>query len=88
MIKNATIYNPSFWICLFCSIALLVGGFFMPPAGQIDGSVLTGVGELFGFATLGVVLFAMKKGVDARIKHGKTEFTVGDLNDKDNTEQL
>ena len=35
-------YNKTipFWICLICSIGLLVGGFFMPPKGEIDGSVL------------------------------------------------
>ena len=41
-----------FWICLIVSIGLIVAGFCVPPMGIIDGSVLTAVGILFGFATL------------------------------------
>ena len=35
-----------FYFNLFISIALIVGGFLLPPMGIIDGSVLTAVGEL------------------------------------------
>ena len=52
----------------------------MPPHGEIDGSVLTACGILFGFATLEVVHIAIRKGVDAKVRHGQTELTVGDLN--------
>ena len=41
-----------FWVCLISTIALLVGGFIVPPTGVVDGSVLTSVAVLFGFATL------------------------------------
>lgn len=41
-----------FWICLIVSIGLIVSGFCVPPTGIIDGTVLTAVGILFGFATL------------------------------------
>ena len=41
-----------FWICLIVSIGLIVAGFCVPPMGIIDGSVLTAVGILFGFASL------------------------------------
>ena len=44
-----------FFICLVISIVLFIGGFFCPPMGQIDGSVLTAGGILFGFAALGVL---------------------------------
>ena len=40
--------------CLLTSIALIVGGFFVPPMGVIDGSVIQSVGELLAFATLGM----------------------------------
>lgn len=72
--------NPAFWVCLSISIALVVAGFLVPPTGKIDGSVLTAVGELFGFATLEVVLIAIRKGVDATLRHGKTEVAIGDMN--------
>lgn len=80
IVKNATIRNTAFWVCLAMSIALIVGGFFVPPMAEIHGSVLTACGILFGFATLEVVHVAIRKGVDARVRHGKTELTVGDLN--------
>ena len=80
IVKSATMRNPAFWVCLSISIALVVGGFLVPPTGEIDGSVLTAVGELFGFATLEVVLIAIRKGVDATLRHGKTEVAIGDMN--------
>ena len=78
--KSATVKNPAFWVCLSLSIALIVAGFCVPPHGEIDGSVLTACGILFAFATLETVHIAIKKGVDAKVKHGNTELTVGDLN--------
>lgn len=82
VVKSATMRNPAFWVCLAISIALVVAGFLVPPTGKIDGSILTAVGELFGFATLEVVYIAIKKGVDASIRHGKTEVAIGDLDKK------
>lgn len=80
-IKQATLRNVPFWVCLGFSIALLVAGFLTPPLAKIDGSILTGVGELFGFAALWTVWHAILKGVDAKVQHGKTSVTVGNLND-------
>ena len=82
IVEKSTIKNPAFWVCLGVSIVLLVAGFLTPPMAKIDGSVLTGTGVLFGFATLEVVLIAIRKGVDARVRHGKTELTVGDIDKK------
>lgn len=42
----------TFYILLFVSICLIVGGFFCPPLGIIDGSVLTAVGELLLFGVI------------------------------------
>lgn len=81
IVKKKTIKNPAFWICLVVSIALIVGGFFTPPMAEISGSVLTAVGELFGFATLGIVAHAIDQGYDAKVRHGNTELTIGDLED-------
>ena len=41
-----------FWIAFIVSICLIVGGFFAPPLGVIDGSVLTGTGILSAFVEL------------------------------------
>lgn len=65
----------AFWICLIFSIGLILGSFFVPPMGVVDGSILASVGELFGFATLATVIEAIKKGSDVTISHGST--TVG-----------
>lgn len=43
----------AFWVCLIVSVGLFIGGFFVPPMGVIDGSVLKAVGILFGFGALG-----------------------------------
>jgi len=55
MKKNFKFHSVAFWACLATSIALIVGGFFVPPLGVIDGSVITAVGELLGFATIAMI---------------------------------
>ena len=45
--------TTSFWVCLIVSLCLFIGGFFIPPMGVIDGSVLKAVGMLLGFGALG-----------------------------------
>lgn len=69
-----------FWVCLIVSLVLIIFGFVVPPMGTIDPSVLTAVGEIFGFATLGVVADAIKEGYDAKIKKGEMEINI--TNDK------
>lgn len=77
--KKASFKNPAFWVCLIASIILLTAGFLTPPMAKIDGSVLSGVGELLGFSTIEVFVIAMKKGLDAKLTHGKTSVVVGDI---------
>jgi hypothetical protein len=55
---------------------LIALGFLVPPVGDIHPSILTAVGELFGFATLAVVADAIKFGYDAKITHGNTTVEV------------
>lgn len=69
-----------FWVCLIVSLVLIVLGFVVPPIGTIDPSILTAVGEIFGFATLGVVADAIKEGYDAKVKKGEMEINI--TNDK------
>lgn len=79
IVSNATVRNPVFWVSFLLCAGLLIAGFLVPPTGSIDGSVLTGVGELFAFPTLWTVWHGIDKGIDARLKHGNTEVTIGDL---------
>ena len=66
----------TFGICLFVSIALIVGGFFVPPTGVIDGSVLTAVGELIVFPAIAFGFRAIELGYDMKINHGSTSIEV------------
>lgn len=61
-----------FAICLAVAIGLVVAGFFVPPTGKIDGSVLTAVGELFAFASLAVGAHAVELGYDLKLSKGDT----------------
>ena len=65
-----------FFVCLIISIGLFIGGFFVPPMGVIDGSLLTAGGLLLGFAVVAVGAQALQDGRNATIKHGETEIQI------------
>lgn len=69
-----------FWIFLGISAALIIGSFFVPPMGIIDPSILQGVGELQGFAALGVGFECIFAGMSVTLKKGDTHISVS--NDK------
>ena len=71
-----------FYVCLAMAVLLFVGGFFCPPLGVIDGSVLTAAGILLGFAALGVAGQNLANGKDVIFHHGQTEITIGDDDEK------
>lgn len=59
------------------SIGLLVGGFFCPPMGVIDGSVLAAAGIMFAFSALWVAAYTINvKGGTASVKAGQTEVSI------------
>ena len=66
------------------SIALFIGGFFVPPMGEIDGSVISATGILLGFATLyklpEIITAVQDKTLE--IKHGNTSLTIRDEDEK------
>ena len=63
-----------FWICLIVSIGLMVAGFCVPPTGIIDGSVLTAIGILFGFASLAQIPIIIE--VAGYVKMTKGDMTI------------
>lgn len=67
-----------FFVCLAVSIGLFVGGFFCPPMGVIDGSLLKAAGILFGFAALAVAGQNLANGKEVTIRHDDTEVEIGD----------
>ena len=71
-----------FFICLTISILMFIGGFFCPPMGVIDGSVLTAGGILFGFSALGIFGQNIALNKNIVFKKGDTEISVGDEGDK------
>ena len=70
-----------FYVCLAFALMMFIGGFFCPPMGVIDGSVLKAGGILLGFATLAVAGQNLANGKDVTFHHGDTEVTIGDEED-------
>ena len=66
----------TFIVCFFVSVGLIVGGFFVPPMGVIDGSVLTAVGELLLFPTLLYGYRAIEMGLRVKFQRGETSVEV------------
>lgn len=79
-IEKYIAHNTWFFIFSVVAIGLLIASFIVPPTGVIDPSVLAATGEIFAFATLGTVIKAIDKGVDAKVQKGDTTLVVGDLN--------
>lgn len=80
----------TFYTTLIISIMLIVGGFFVPPLGIIDGSVLTAVGLLLMFAVLAQVpgiLQAVRDGERIKLSKGDFSAEVSRLKDNEICEQ-
>lgn len=77
-------------ICLTAiSIGLLVGGFFCPPMGVIDGSVLQATGILLAFAALWVVAHAInERGAHATYEKGDTRIEIDTTEDDDENDDM
>ena len=60
----------AFTLAFFTSVVLMVGGFFTPPKGVIDGSVLTASGELLLFPTLLYAFRALELGYKIKFSKG------------------
>jgi len=73
---------------LLIGAALCVTGFFMPPKGVIDGSVLKAMGELLGGT--GILMCwssidrAIDKGIDTKVTHRDTQI---EIKNPDNEQQ-
>lgn len=78
MEKQQHVDKYVFFICLAVSVALFVGGFFCPPMGVIDGSVLKAGGILFGFAALAVAGQNLANGSTVTFRKDDTELTIGE----------
>ena len=88
IVRDFLLRDAYFYIFSAIAIALLIASFLVPPLGVISPSVLEGVAEIFAFASLGTVIKAINKGIDAKVRHGDTTLTIGDLNSKNNEEDI
>ena len=73
----------TFAICFFVSVGLIIGGFFVPPMGIIDGSVLTAVGELLLFPTLLYGYRAIELGLRVKFQKGETSIEISKQDDEE-----
>jgi sugar phosphate permease len=71
----------TFAICFFVSVRLIVGGFFVPPMGVIDGSVLTAIGELLMFPTLLYGFRAVELGLTIKFSKGDATIEISKEDD-------
>lgn len=72
----------TFYITLATSVLLIVAGFIVPPTGVVDGSVLSAVGELIGFAVIAQLPQLIKDGKVIKTKVGDSlEVTINDNNE-------
>ena len=75
-VNGPKIARIAFWIFLSIGVGLIIGSFFAPPVGEINSSVLAGVGEIQGFASLGVGFECIFQGMAVTLKTGDTEVNV------------
>ena len=71
-------YVIAFWCTLTVAIGLLVGGFFTPPQGEIDGSVLESAGLLFLWPALAFGAKALEENNVVKIQHGNTTISINE----------
>lgn len=72
----------TFAVCFFVSVGLIIAGFFVPPMGVIDGSVLTAIGELLLFPTLLYAYRAIELGLSVKYQHGDTSIEISQHEEK------
>ena len=86
--RNCRFCVVTFIACFVISVGLIVGGFFLPPMGVIDGSVLTAVGELLAFPTRAFGFRAVELGYDLRIQRGEMSLEVSNGKDEREGENI
>lgn len=72
-----------FAVTTFAAIGLFVAGFFVPPMGIIDGTVLKAGGLMLGFASVAQVPELARRGTDVKFQHGQTSLSVNNPDKED-----
>lgn len=81
--QKCCICKITFAVCFLVSLSLIIGGFFVPPMGVIDGSVLTAVGELIAFPTLLYGFRAIELGLEVKFQKGDTSLEIHNKEDEE-----
>jgi hypothetical protein len=63
-------------------VGLIIAGFFVPPMGVIDGSVLTAIGELLLFPTLLYAYRAIELGLSVKFQKGDASLEISQHEEK------
>lgn len=71
-------YIIAFWITLCVALGLIIGGFFVPPRGIIDGSILTATGIIFLWPSLATLTKAIENGRVAKLNFGHNSVSIGE----------
>jgi len=75
-LNSPLIARICFWILLFIGVAFLISSFVLPPLGVIDNSVLAALGEVQGFASIGLGFECIFKGKTVKMSKGNTTIEV------------
>ena len=67
IVEKSNIFNILILSIYVVAIGLIIASFILPSPGAIDETVLAAGGELFGFAGLLVVIYAIAHGKHAKI---------------------
>lgn len=78
LISHPSFFRIIFVVAFLVSLSLFIAGFFVPPMGEIDGSVLKAGGILLGFATVAMIPDVLSSGRKATLRHGDTELIIGE----------
>lgn len=88
ILKHSVLENVPFWILAGIAMGVGITAFFIPPMAEIHPSVLRFISWAFAFAALWTAFVSMMRGIDARIQHGQTSLTIGDIDKKKTEQQL
>ena len=81
--KNILLTFCPVWLCSIIALGLIVAGFFVPPVGIIDGSVIQAVGEIIGIIAILEVPHCLEKMSHIQFKHNNTEINLSQDNNED-----
>ena len=75
-VKQSIFCRIVFSVCFVISAGMIVAGFIVPPAGIIDGSVLTAVGLLALFPAMSYGFRAVELGLEVKFQKGDTSLEI------------